>query len=126
MNHTFKITGVHAIPAHLGRENVVAKVNWEIVFSQDGQESLAAGETFIDTNVGEEFTPLEQVTAQQIQDWVLAKEGGDAFITMLEGIHGPMLANKAVAAKVVPAATSFALATPTVVHAVTYDLSAIQ
>jgi hypothetical protein len=126
MNHTFKIIGLHTLPAHGGHSDVLAKVNWEMVFTQDGHDSVSAGETMLDVDSISSFTPFAEVTEQQVEDWVIAKEGGAAFISMLEGIHGPIFARKALDAKTVIATPSFKLAQPSAVRSMTYDLSQID
>jgi hypothetical protein len=126
MNHTFHITGLFTLPTHGALSNVLAKVQWEIVFAQDGHESIAGGETLLDVDNIEQFTPFEQVTAAQVSDWVLTKEGGQTFIDMLTDIHKSILEQKAVDAKVVKATPSFQLAQPASVPSVTYDLSQIE
>ncbi len=125
MNHTFKILGLRTLPVHGDHSDVVAKVNWELVFTQDGYESVSGGETMLDIDNIDTFTPFAQLTEKQIEDWVITKEGGAAFISMLEGIHGPIIDRKALDAKTVPATPSFKLAQSAAVQSMTYDLSQI-
>lgn len=99
MNHTIKITGVYALPEYKGHKDVITKINWEITFERDGFTSLSGGETVLDIENITEFIPASQVTEAQLVSWVLAKEGGNAFITMLEGIHSTVIDSKELSSK---------------------------
>lgn len=71
---------------------IIAKVIWQVVFSEDGVESLGAGETLLSAPVdGQPFTPIDQVTEDQIIQWVIDQEGGQNFVDQLTAIHTPAL-----------------------------------
>ena len=93
MNISFAIHKLFVHPSLDGLSNVIGKVIWFAQLEEDGAKSNAAGETLLD-DVASAFTPYEQVTEQQIIEWVVSKQGGQAFIDMLSEIHAPMLAQK--------------------------------
>lgn len=104
MNYTIKITEVYSIPAYNGFKNMISKVRWEIEFERNNFTSLAVIETVLDTdniNNIENFTELEDLTKDQIVEWVLNKEGGDNFISMLKEIHSKALDDKEIASKAI-------------------------
>lgn len=95
MNIDFEIHAVKALPAVGSYKNVVTKVLWAVVFSQNGAKSSAGVETFLDfdsKNVGS-FTPVDQLDKDTLVSWVLEKEGGRGFIDMLTPIHQSALTN---------------------------------
>lgn len=126
MNHTFKVLSLRTLPTLGGNSDVLAKVNWELVFTQDGYESVSVGETMLDTDNIDTFTPFAQVTEKQVEDWVIAKEGGAEFISMLEGLHKSTIERMSLDARTVVATPAFQLAQPVAVQSVTYDLSQIE
>ena len=91
--HAFHITELRALPQVEGLADVIAVVAWQVVFARDGQQSFGGGETRLNPPDGSNFTPITQVTEQQVIDWVVAKEGGDEFLQMLYGVHDPVLAD---------------------------------
>jgi len=92
--HSFHITELRALPQVDGLADVVAVVSWQVVFTRDGQQTFGGGETHLNPPDGSNFTPITQVTEQQVVDWVVAKEGGDEFLQMLYGIHEGALSEK--------------------------------
>ncbi len=127
MNHTFTITGARTIPEVGEHKNVLAKINWTIEFEKGGFTSLAAGETLLDVSAIDSFTPLEQVSKDQMVAWFVAKEGGDAFIEMLAGIHGKMIAAKALDAQSAPASLPFIEApAPQQNRQISYNIEALS
>jgi hypothetical protein len=91
MNIKFTITKAMTRPHVNGLADVIGKVFWEVTFEQDGLKSKGVGETVLDAPTSESFVEFAQLTEQQIIDWVIAKEGGEAFVNMLTGIHNPIL-----------------------------------
>lgn len=101
MNYTIKITEVYSIPESNGFKNMIPKVKWEIEFERNNFISLAVIETVLDIDNIENFTELEDLTKDQIVEWVLNKEGGDNFISMLKEIHSKALDDKEIASKAI-------------------------
>lgn len=91
MNTKFSVLQVFAKDADT-TQPIIAKVIWQVIFSEDGVESTGAGETLLPAPVnGEPFTPIDQVTEDQIIQWVIAQEGGQEFVDRLIAIHTPAL-----------------------------------
>lgn len=91
ISHTFKAHNLRALPDHEGHQNVVVLVGWSIVFSKGGFESVAGGETVLEVGNITGFTPIEQVTLEQLERWVIAAQGGEQFMQNLSFHHGLML-----------------------------------
>lgn len=88
---SFKVKQAFVNPLLNGMPNVIGKVIWSADITRNGVTSLAMGETLLDEPASDSFIEFDTLTEQQITDWVLAKEGGQAFIDMLVGIHAPNL-----------------------------------
>lgn len=91
INQTFKAHSLRALPSHNGQQNVVVLVGWSILFTKGGFESVACGETALDTSNITDFTPIEQVTLAQLEQWVVAAQGGEQFMNDLRFHHGLLL-----------------------------------
>jgi hypothetical protein len=91
MNVKFSITRALVKPGDGTRTNVVAKVFWDVTFERNGLESKGMGFTLLDAPEGPSFVEFDQLTEQQLVDWVRAKEGGQTYIDMLTAIHEPIL-----------------------------------
>jgi hypothetical protein len=91
MNPKFSIVKVLVNPGAGNLTNVVGKVSWEVVFERNGLESKGFGDTLLDAPAAPSFVEYDQLSEQQLIDWVLAKEGGQQFIDMLTAIHEPIL-----------------------------------
>lgn len=87
INHTFKAHSLRAVPDYNGQQNVVVLVGWSIRFTKGEFESFAGGETLLDTSNLAEFTPLEQITLAQLEQWVVAAQGGEQFMNGLRAFH---------------------------------------
>ena len=126
MNHTFNITGARAIPQVGEHKNVLAKINWTVEFEKNGFKSFGAGETMLDVSAIESFTPLDQVSKEQMVAWLVAKEGGDAFIEMLSDMHGKMIDAKILEAQSVPLDLPFiATPAPQQSYQISYNIEAL-
>ena len=125
MNHTFTITGARSIPQLGGHKDVLAKISWTVQFERDGFKSIGGGETMLDVSTLNSVTPLDQVSKEQMVQWLVAAEGGDAFITMLSDFHGKMIDAKALDAKSVSVYLPFIAApAPQQGYQITYNLEA--
>ncbi len=126
MKHTFNITGARVIPQVGEHKDVLAKINWTIEFEKSGFKSFGAGETILDVSVIESFMPLDQVSKEQMVEWLVAKEGGDAFIEMLSGIHGQIIDAKILDAQSVPVDLPFITApAPQQNYQISYNIEAL-
>jgi len=92
MNQTFKITSVRVFPQLGENENVIAKVEWTVIFERNGFTSVGAGTTLFDVEGIQGFTPFDQVTKEQLVSWVIEREGGQVFIDALSVFHSSMIA----------------------------------
>jgi hypothetical protein len=91
INHTFKAHSLRAVPSHNGQQNVVVMVGWSFRFTKGDFESFAGGESVLDATDLTEFTPLEQITLGQLEQWVVAAQGGDQFMAELIAYHEGMM-----------------------------------
>lgn len=91
VSHTFKAHSLRAVPDYNGQQNVIVLVSWSIQFTKGGYQSTGGGETILDTGNLVEFTPLDQVTLAQLEQWVIAAQGGEQFMNELRYHHELML-----------------------------------
>lgn len=91
INHTFKAHSLRAMPSHNGQQNVVTLVGWSFRFTKGEFESFAAGESTLDTSDLTDFTPLEQITLAQLEQWVVAAQGGEPFMVRMRAYHEGMM-----------------------------------
>jgi hypothetical protein len=76
MKNKFTKQKVLTIPEYEGRSNVISRVYWEMVFSDEGYESVAAGVTDFELNNLEDFKVIEEVTDEDLQQWVIEASFG--------------------------------------------------
>ena len=94
MNIEFTIKKVYVFPQRGEHTNVIGKLDWEVRLSEGLAESMGMGETLLDVDNIANFVPAEQVTNEQMIEWVKAAEGGEAFLMTLRQIHAPHIALK--------------------------------
>jgi hypothetical protein len=91
MNTNFSIIKVFAKNTSTN-QTIISKVVWQVIFSEGNAESIGAGETFLPTPIDEStILPIDQITSDQIIQWVIEQEGGQSFVDHLTAIHEPML-----------------------------------
>lgn len=84
---TMKLHEVQVYENKDGRENVIGLVRWTVEFSRGQFVSRAGVETLLDVSSLSNFTPIEQVTREQVLAWAAAAQGGDAFVEHLRPYH---------------------------------------
>ena len=88
----YKLVRIGVQPQMQGQANVVAHAQWLLVASRNGFSSTSFVDTLLTLGNLSNFTPIEQLTKQQILDWCVAAEGGQAFIDSLAAHHEVILA----------------------------------
>ena len=72
--YTWKINRL--ITEHIdGQQNVVTTVSYEIKGDDGTNQGTSGGKLSVKYNANETFTPFEELTEQQIIDWVTTKLG---------------------------------------------------
>lgn len=109
MNYTFEIKEVLGYPELNGFSNVIATVEWLVTFEQDGGISFGGGKTSLDTSTIDQnlYVDIQDVSEQQIIDWVIQKEGGEEFINQLIEVHRPVCLENSIEKQQQPLPTSF-------------------
>lgn len=92
MNITKKLIKVFVLPEHGGRQNVVRRVHWIVVFEDDGHSSVAFAETFLDVDALQDFIPANEVGTERVLDWAFQAQGGDAYIAEIQPYHAEQIA----------------------------------
>lgn len=87
----YKLVRIGVKPQVNDRTNVVAHAQWLLVASRSGFSSTTFVDTLLPLGDLSNFTPIEQLTKQQILDWCIAAEGGQAFIDSLVEHHERIL-----------------------------------
>lgn len=80
MNTEYKLFGLGVHPEYAARSDVVAEVRWGIVSSRSGFSAQHFAQTLLPLGELSEFTPIDQLTKQQILDWAVAAEGGAPYL----------------------------------------------
>ena len=102
--HQFNVEELQVFPSKNGLTNVIGLVRWSVVFTETGTgvTSSGMGETLLGEPPLDAFVPVDQVTEQQAIEWVIAAEGGQAFLNKLQAIHSGQLAYNAKKIGLVP------------------------
>jgi hypothetical protein len=87
MNITPYIYRVGVRSKHQGQQNVVAEVFWALLFEDEGFESLASTHTLLEIKDLSSFTPIEQLTKEQIVAWCVEAQGGQPYLDNLTTYH---------------------------------------
>ncbi len=87
----YKLVRIGVQPQVNGKTNVVAHAQWLLAASRNGFSSTSFVDTLLPLGDLSSFTPIEQLTKQQILDWCIAAEGGQAFIDSLVEHHERIL-----------------------------------
>lgn len=101
MNITRKLFGVAATPQSGQHSDVVTRVRWGLEFERGGFTSLAFIETFLSIADLSSFTPVEQLTKEQIIQWAFDAQNGDQIIAEQWNHHDSMISYAALQASVV-------------------------
>ena len=91
MDLVFNITEIYVFPAIGEYTNVVGKVIWKYYAEQDEVRAFGAGETLLNVDNIENFVDIESLTEDDIIDWVIATEGGEAFKAALRTNLQPII-----------------------------------
>jgi hypothetical protein len=83
----YKLIRIGVQPQIGDKPNVVAHAQWLLTASRSGFSSISFVDTLLLLGDLANFTPIEQLTKQQILDWCVAAEGGQAFIDSLVEHH---------------------------------------
>jgi hypothetical protein len=87
MKLSFKVTKIGVHPNKDGKSNVIAEIMWQYIAERNGQTSISIIETMLPINSLNNFTPIEKVTKEKVLEWVIAAEGGQAFLDSLIPHH---------------------------------------
>jgi hypothetical protein len=71
--------------------NAVARVTWVCVMKRNGAKVIAAGRTELPPPDKSNFISIDVLDAPSVMNWVIAQEGGDAWVSNLVAAHEPML-----------------------------------
>lgn len=79
VSYSWKITGLEYFPQKDGFEKVVNKIYWILIGNEDNYgSSVSAIETLqIDSLDSNKYTLYENLTEQQVLDWLIASLGPD-------------------------------------------------
>lgn len=95
IQRSFQIEEVNVYPEHNGQQNVIRRVIVRVTFSKDGAESVGIIESVLNVSDLSNFVPIEQLTDQQIIDWAINAQGGEALLSNLEAVHQEELSYRA-------------------------------
>lgn len=87
MNLTFYISKVRTKPVVGGNTDVISVIEWVIEFSNEIGSSFASGETVLNTDNIQDFTPISAVNKDMLVKWFIDAEGGSAFLDSLYRGH---------------------------------------
>lgn len=72
--------------------NAVARVLWVCVIKRNGAKVLAAGRTDLDAPDVNNFISIDVLDAPKVMQWVIDKQGGDAWVESFIAAHEDKLA----------------------------------
>jgi hypothetical protein len=96
MTNTYEwtIASMPAYPQYEGQTDVVFQVNWACVASDGTNNASLSGTTGVAYTAGEPYTPYNQLTQEQVLDWVWAvtpKSDTEAYLDgQLKSVELPL------------------------------------
>jgi hypothetical protein len=84
---SFKLHQVQVFENKNGYPNVIGLVRWAIHFERESLVSVAGVETMLETNNIQNFTPIEQLTREQVLDMAYTAQGGAGFLATIQPYH---------------------------------------
>jgi hypothetical protein len=85
---TWKITGVKILPQAEGQVDVVSKVAWVAKLSEADKTASECGDVRLEYTAGNNFVPFEQLTEEQLVDWVKAALGDEEVAKVEANLSG--------------------------------------
>lgn len=74
-----------------GAPNSVARVGWACVMKRNGAKIIGCGQTDLDAPSTDLFIDIGSLEAQQVIDWVIAKQGGNGWVSAYLNLHDKAL-----------------------------------
>lgn len=87
IQRSLQIHEINVYPEYNGKQNVIRRVVVRVTFSKDGAESIGLIESVLSVIDLSNFVAIEELTDQQIIDWAIDAQGGEAMLSGLEAIH---------------------------------------
>lgn len=87
ISHNIYINRLEVIPNTNNLSNVVARVYWEMIFTDGEFVSKAGGVTALTAPDGSNFTPAEELTESQVSEWVRSDLQSKGFEQQLIEYH---------------------------------------
>jgi hypothetical protein len=75
INYTWDVSALEYVPELNGFSDVVITVKWEAVAKNGDQTTKISGQSLVDLNEDDEFTPFADLTKEQVLGWVWAGLG---------------------------------------------------
>lgn len=85
---TWKITGIKVLPQVEGQVDVVSKVAWVAKLSEADKTASECGDARLEYTAGSTFVPFEQLTEEQLVDWVKAALGEEEVAKVEANLSG--------------------------------------
>lgn len=84
---SFDLINMKVFPDIDGNQNVVGRVDWIVTFSAQGQEVKGGGSTDLNVYNIPNFISIDQLTKQDIINFVIDANGGNNWVQKLKDIH---------------------------------------
>lgn len=91
---TFEPKNIKVFPEVDGNTNVIGKVIWAVKFAGGGQEIEGGGSTDLTVFNIKDFKPIDQLTKQDLINFIIQANGGENWVSRLKDIHFELLYNK--------------------------------
>jgi hypothetical protein len=91
MNIQYKVVQIDTHPEKQGHQHVVSGVQWHMVATRNGFSSVALVYSILPIGDLSQFTPVEQLTKEQLLAWAIAAEGGQEWIDRMMAHHNVCL-----------------------------------
>lgn len=102
MNITRKVIQIDTHPEKEGHQHVVSGVRWLMAATRSGFESVAVVYSVLPIDDLSQFTPIEQITKEQLLEWAIASQGGQEWVDSMMAHHDRCLALDEARAGTVP------------------------
>jgi hypothetical protein len=102
MNIQYKVVQIDTHPEKHGHQHVVSGVQWLMIATRSGFESISVAHSILPVDDLSQFTPVEQLTKEQLIAWAVASQGGQDWMDRMMEHHDMCLSMDEARAGTVP------------------------
>lgn len=98
---SFDVQKIKVVPEVEGNQNVIGKVSFTMTFSSEGYSMTMPGETLLRVFQLTDFKPIDQLTKEDIIQFVISENGGENWLERIKYNFAELLTEQKFAAQMV-------------------------